>query len=309
MYAELPENGLAKPRPVANLSHRMLRLLKGFALLIGVGSIVSVAWVLHKPAKSNALDLSGPGCLVLAYHRVLPLSTLFSQLVTKTDGYTIAEEMFERQIRSLKASGAQFIKPAQLESILKRRSAPPENCVLVTLDDGDISQYLYAFPALKREQIPFTLFLISGQIGASTFNGMEMMTWQQVREMVESGLVTLGSHTHNMHELGQSQQAVFLTPPEAARFASDLQTSIAAIQKEIGVTPEYFAYPFGFGTPDTDASALRLKMHLLFSLREGLARPGDASFFVKRVMITEDTDHIINDWAAIRSHQKTKLLR
>ena len=150
----------------------MLRLLKGFALLIGVGSIVGVAWILHKPAKPNVLDLSGPGCLVLAYHRVLPLSTLFSQLVTRTDGYTVAEEMFERQIRSLKASGAQFIKPAQLESILKRRSAPPENCVLVTLDDGDISQYRYAFPALKREQIPFTLFLISGQIGAFTFNGM-----------------------------------------------------------------------------------------------------------------------------------------
>lgn len=287
----------------------MPQILKPVALLIGVGCLLSLAWVWYKPPKSKPLDLSGPGCLVPAYHRVLPLSTLFEQLTTSRDGFTISEEMFERQISSLKASGAQFIKPAQLESVLKRRSAAIENCVLITLDDGDITQFRYAFPVLKRERIPFVLFLISGQVGASSFNGMEMVTWQQVREMMESGLMTVGSHTHNMHRVGPTDEAVFLAPQESTRFASDLQTSIAAIQREVGVTPEYFAYPFGFGTPDTDTSALRLKMHLLFSLREGLARPGDASFFVKRVMITEETDHVIDDWIAIRSPQNTTAAR
>src|SRR5678815_2524068 len=132
---------------------------------------------------------------------------------------------------------------------------------------------------------------------------MEMSTWEQIREMVESGLATVGSHTHNMHEPGRSGLAVFADQEDATAFGEDLQTSIAAIQRELGATPQYFAYPFGFGTPQTDEATLRLGMHLVFSLREGLARPSDPSFFIKRLMITRRNAALIDRWGEPREPQ------
>jgi poly-beta-1,6-N-acetyl-D-glucosamine N-deacetylase len=172
----------------------------------------------------------------------------------------------------------------------------------VTLDDADISQYQYAFPVLKKQHIPFLLFVISGRVGEQNFNAMEMATWPQIREMVLSELVTIGSHTHDMHELeSSSRQPPFMLPDNAGKFAGDLQTSLSTIQRELGTPVRYFAYPYGFGTPQTDGLTLKAGIHLIFSLREGLARSGDPSFFVKRVMVTPRNWPIIEQWLAMNS--------
>jgi peptidoglycan/xylan/chitin deacetylase (PgdA/CDA1 family) len=250
-------------------------------------------------APPSQTDLSGEGCLVLAYHRVVPRSVV-TFVLNGSDDFMIYEEDFRDQIRSLKTHGATFIKAEDLEKILKKRMPPPHNCVLVTLDDADITQYQYVFPILKAEQIPFTLFVITGQVGSPSFHGMEMSTWAQIKEMVDSGLATVGSHTHNMHEPGSTGQPVFADHSYAKPFDEDLQESIGTIERELGAPPHYFAYPFGFGTPQTDETTLRHGMRLIFSLREGLVRPGDPSFFVKRVMITPRKPNLVKDWIAER---------
>jgi poly-beta-1,6-N-acetyl-D-glucosamine N-deacetylase len=273
--------------------------LKIFALLVAITGVVAGAgWILRDRAVPT--DFSGPGCLVLAYHRVIPQPS-FVTLLLKGQGhdeFTIYEREFKRQVQALKAHGANFIRPQELESILKKRSVPPQKCVLITLDDGDVSQYQYIFPILKEERIPFAFFVVTGQVGAAKFHGMEMTTWPQIKEMVESGLATVGSHTHNMHELGSGGRPIFVNPEYAKPFADDLQTSIQTLQQALGTRPQYFAYPFGFGTPHTDEAALHLGIHLIFSLREGLVRPGDPAFFVKRVMITFRNPHVIDEWIA-----------
>src|SRR4030095_12025608 len=130
-------------------------------------------------APSPQTDLSGEGCLVLAYHRVVPRSVV-TYVLNGSDDFMIYEEDFRDQIQSLKTHGTTFIKAEDLEKILKKRMPPPHNCVHMTLDDADITQYQYVFPILKAERIPFTLFVITGQVGSSSFHGMEMSTWAQI---------------------------------------------------------------------------------------------------------------------------------
>jgi peptidoglycan/xylan/chitin deacetylase (PgdA/CDA1 family) len=212
------------------------------------------------------------------------------------DDFTVYVDDFEQQMATLKSKGAKFVRPQELENIVRRRSDAPEKCVLVTLDDGDVSQYQYAFPVLRREQIPFLIFVISGQIGRSDFNGIHMAAWPQLREMVASGLATVGSHTHDMHRMDSSRRPIFSNAANTVKFDEDLHSSLTAIQHELGTPIEYFAYPFGFGTPQTDEIALRAGMRLLFSLREGLVRPGDPAFFVKRVLVTPRNWQLIEAW-------------
>jgi len=261
-------------------------------------------WWLYKPETAD-LSLSGDGCLVLAYHRVIPGPFPVARLLSTPDDYTLYLDDFRKQIRSLKAMGVHPIAPQELESIIKRRTLPSTKCLLVTLDDADISQYRYAFPILKEEHIPFVLFVITGQVGSSSFNGLEMSTWPQIREMVSSGLATVGSHTHNLHIVDSSKRPLFIRPEKTQEFFEDLQLSKATIQKETGFTPQYFAYPYGFGTPQTDQAALQLGMRLIFSLRSGIERPGDPSFFVKRVMVTSRNWKGIARWAQGSAPLKT----
>jgi peptidoglycan/xylan/chitin deacetylase (PgdA/CDA1 family) len=204
---------------------------------------------------------------------------------------------FENQIRILKKDGVEFIAPQQLERILKRSAAAPAKCALITLDDADASQYRYAFPVLKREQVPFALFVITGQVGSNDFQGIEMSSWQQIREMAASGLVTIGSHTHNQHTRDASGKPPFLRSEDMPAFSQDFQMSIGTIEKETGAKPQYFAYPYGFGTPETDDVLLRSGMRLIFSLRPGIERPGDPSFFVKRVLVTPRSWEVVAHWA------------
>jgi peptidoglycan/xylan/chitin deacetylase (PgdA/CDA1 family) len=277
--------------------------------LIAFGSmalLVSLDWFFHG-FHTEPLVLSGDGCLVLAYHRVIPrtgLSPFLDGLIHRTpsdgpDDYTLYSDTFELQLRTLKAAGARFITAADLERVVREKVAPQPKCVLITLDDADISQYEHAFPLLQREHIPFVLFTISGQVGSPRFNGLEMATWPQIREMLDSGLATLASHTHDLHRLDSRRQAVFLNPQYAAQFRADLETSMRAIEQASGVRVRYFAYPYGFGIPQTDDAALSAGMHMLFTLRAGLARPGDPAFYIKRVMVTPGNWEAIRRWISL----------
>jgi peptidoglycan/xylan/chitin deacetylase (PgdA/CDA1 family) len=267
------------------------------ALLVQLGGF-------FRGLPTEPLVLSGDGCLVLAYHRVIPrtgLSAFLDGLIHPTpsagpDNYTLYSDSFELQLRTLKESGAHFITAADLERVVREKVAPPPKCVLVTLDDADISQYEHAFPLLKREHIPFVLFIISGQVGSPGFNGLEMATWPQIREMLDSGLATLASHTHDMHRLDSGRNPVFLNPQNTAQFRADLEASMRTIEQASGVRVRYFAYPYGFGMPQTDDAALSVGMRVLFTLRAGLVRPGDPAFYIKRVMVTPGNWEAIRHW-------------
>jgi hypothetical protein len=147
------------------------------------------------------------------------------------------------------------------------------------------------------------LFVITGQVGARRFHGMEMSTWEQIREMVESGLATVGSHTHNMHEPGRSGLASVRRSGRRHRVWRRSSNFDCGRSSESSVRHLIFRLPVRFGTPQTDEATLRLGMHLVFSLREGLARPSDPSFFIKRLMITRRNAALIDRWGEPREPQ------
>jgi peptidoglycan/xylan/chitin deacetylase (PgdA/CDA1 family) len=118
-----------------------------------------------------------------------------------------------------------------------KRELPPKS-VVITIDDGWCSLYEIAFPVLKQYGYSVTLFLYTDLIHNNT-----CLTWDQVREMQHSGF-TVGNHSKTHRDLsgpnaeesfGQYFAAVQLEVNEAERL----------IKKHLGITPKYFAYPYG----------------------------------------------------------------
>jgi len=199
-------------------------------------------------------------------------------------------------IKYLKEKGVHFITPSELEDYIKYEIRLPPKSALVTFDDVDVSVYNTAFPILKKHEIPFTLFMITGQIGNKDFNGLKLSTTSEIKEMVDSGLATVGSHTHNLHYFSNDGNPVFMNPKKHEDFIEDAKLSIKTLEQNFKCNGRYFSYPYGYGTPETDEILLDLDFGLIFSLRPDIVKPGDPSFFTKRVLVTQETWKDIVKW-------------
>jgi len=206
-------------------------------------------------SKTAAMDFPEPlqreGCLALTYHRVRDdnLVTKMIEVLTDSDElrhYSVYKSEFEHQMQVLIENNATFVTPKELRQFRESGSFP-ENCIWLCFDDVDESIYKNAFPILKKYQIPFMLFLIAGHVGSPDFNNLTLANWQQIQEMVDSGLATVGSHTYDMH-YQKDDETVFFDPGERDNFLNDIIKSKQVIEANLsGVEVVDFAYPFGEG--------------------------------------------------------------
>ncbi len=192
-------------------------------------------------------------CVDLNYHYVYDrtLATTLIENLTDTDDltrYNVYSDTFEQQIDTLIEEGAYFASLPELITFHKTQQFP-EKCVHLSFDDGDRSIYEQAFPILKERQIPFTMFIIAGQVGNPNFSNIDLLNWDELREMQASGLVSFGSHTYDMHYADENG-AIFLNPALHDAFAKDLALSKQVMEHELGIPITAFAYPFGNSTPE-----------------------------------------------------------
>ena len=141
----------------------------------------------------------------------------------------IKNEIFIEHLKEINNSEIEFITFEKFEEIIK--TGIKKNYLLLTIDDAFKSFYLNAWPILKNKKIPFILFVSTEAIGKNGY-----MTWEQIREVTSSNLVTIGNHSHT-HE--------YLIDWKDSEIKSDLETSIKIFKEELGYSPEIFSYPFG----------------------------------------------------------------
>jgi peptidoglycan/xylan/chitin deacetylase (PgdA/CDA1 family) len=178
------------------------------------------------------LLLSGlRGPRILIYHQVGS---------GRTHEMNVEAESFRRQIDWLQAHG----EIVELQEAIKRRGEPNSHRLFVlTFDDGYADLFVNAFPILIKRQLPFTLYLTSGPIeNPDHFPNWpgEPLTWDQVVLMRESGLMTVGAHTHTHPDLRFIGESAVV---------DELDTSNALIAERSGLFPRHFTYPKGWWAP------------------------------------------------------------
>jgi peptidoglycan/xylan/chitin deacetylase (PgdA/CDA1 family) len=186
-------------------------------------------------AWGDRVRAPGRGVVVLIYHRVGGGSG------TEID---LDPQVFDEQMAWLAAER----RAVSLDDALDRlRSDEPEpnpdpDPVVVTFDDGTADLADVALPILARHRVPATVYVATDFVdsGRSFPADGTPLSWGAVREMVASGLVTIGSHTHT-HALVDR-----LSPAEAA---DELDRSIELIGEQSGVAAEHFAYPKAVAPP------------------------------------------------------------
>ena len=160
------------------------------------------------------------GILSLMFHR-------FNE--DKYPSTNIQMNVFKQQIEIIKKLKYTFYDPKNLEENF--HIAKIEKKILITIDDAFSSFYEFAWPYLKKEKIPFILFVSTEAVGKNGY-----MTWDQIKELEKETIVYIGNHSHS-HD--------YLVDMKNDDFIIDIDTSSSIFEKKLGYNPIFFSYPFG----------------------------------------------------------------
>ncbi len=221
------------------------------------------------------------------WNTTLDVTTQNKEITT----YTVYEDAFIDQLDTLIEQGAYFATLEEVNEFVDKGEFP-DKCVWISFDDADISVYKRAFPILKERNIPFTIFVIVGQVGSDDFSNLEICNWDELLEMKNSGLVSFGSHTYNMHYL-EDDIPVFHHPHNHEKFYEDVLKSRLVLEEKLGVKVDSIAYPFGETNDDLTAIVKRAGFKKAYILAPHPINGQNDSYNINRYLLSRQNFDLI----------------
>lgn len=217
------------------------------------------------PAKISVTDktVKGKKVPILMYHEVADKTWGIENLFIKPSE-------FEKQLKYLKENDYETITFEDFDDIGKYKKP-----IMLTFDDGYVGNYTNMFPILKKYNMKATIFVISNMLYSKKY-----LSAAQIKEMSDSGLVSIQSHTKTHAELKNSKVGKALT----AELADSKKTIAAITNKE----PIVLAYPNG--TYNTNIIP-EIKKYYKYALKKngGIFQCGDDLYTIKRMAVYRDT--------------------
>lgn len=215
-----------------------------------------------------------PGIRILMYHRVARLP--------RSDQLTVSPERFEEQM-ALLARSRRVVSLAEVVRLLHGRERVAD-AVAVTFDDGYRDNLTLALPILEKYRVPATIFVTTdfcdGVRSHPRYDDREglHLTWEEVRELRRSALISIGSHTVTHPHLPRLDDAT------ARR---EIAESRRWIEARIGQPVEHFCYPSG----DFGAREVRFVHEAGYraavSVAPGVNRPATPIYALRRTEMTD----------------------
>ena len=137
----------------------------------------------HDQVKTTAAIAAGQTVPVLMYHHLLPRDT--DSPLKSNDIVTFTED-FAAQLGWLRDNGYHTISVAELEAFLYEGAVLPEHPIMLTFDDGYMSNYVYAAPLLREYGFTAVIFTITSQIAQDGSASSADQAVPQTREMMEA---------------------------------------------------------------------------------------------------------------------------
>jgi len=194
----------------------------GFRGLIvaGLVGVFALSMGAHPAAAQQGADT---GAVVIMYHR-------FGEAKYPSTNTTL--EQLEAHIGELTSGGYHVLPVPDIVKALRDGVPLPERTVGITIDDAYLSVYAEAWPRLKAAGLPFTVFVATGLVDQKVSG---YMTWEQIRELADSG-VSIGGHTvSHLHMPGRALEII----------RGELGRSNSRLAEKLGQRPTIFAYPYG----------------------------------------------------------------
>jgi len=188
-------------------------------------------------------------------------------------------DQFKRQIRYLKNHDYHFVTLPEVKEHLERDEPFQERSVLITIDDGYRSTYTRAYPFLRKENVPWVLYVYTEAIqkGYGT-----SLTWPMIQEMANNG-VDIENHSYSHSKF------IFdhLTDSWVER---ELLSPHRLLEEKTGQSSQSFAIPYGM----YDRKLIRILRRdtdydFVFHIDPGVVDPRRDDFLLPRFGINRNT--------------------
>ncbi len=166
---------------------------------------------------------------VILYHNIT------ERLGSLSPGVHIATDVFRAHMQALRDAGYTAITYQDYYAYVTEDTPLPEKPVIITFDDGYISNYEIAYPILKNMGMKATIFVITSMMGM-TDTDYPHFSWEQAREMEQSGVIDIQSHSHTHASMPTL---------DAGQIAVEARLSKYLIETHLNKTCDVFAYPYG----------------------------------------------------------------
>ena len=159
-------------------------------VLVTPENAATAAWV-EPAAESHTKEIP-----IITYHHIAEEGD---------SSVAVSPSRFEEQMRTLYEEGYSAVSLTEIRDYVVKGADLPEKPIIITFDDGYMSNYDYAYPILKQYNFKATIFAIGISFGKDTYKetGEPIIPHfgeMEAREMVQSGLISIQSHTYDMHQ-------------------------------------------------------------------------------------------------------------
>ncbi|NNM51982.1 MAG: poly-beta-1,6-N-acetyl-D-glucosamine N-deacetylase PgaB [Pseudomonadales bacterium] len=248
---------------------------------------------------------------ILSYHEIADHESALVPF------YTVTPTNFIRQMDWLKNNGYHFVSMDDLLADRAGKRNLPDKAVLITFDDGYQSVYTYAFPILKMFHAPAVIALVGAWLNAPengriNFDGKEvarseLLSRDELHEMIKSGLIEIASHTYDMHRGALSNPQGNMEPVATARLWSatdhhyedeatyehritaDLEKNNEFLKRYTGKAPRIIVWPYGRYNIELRRQAEKLGMPIGLTLDDGPNTPDTPLWGLRRILVDKTT--------------------
>jgi biofilm PGA synthesis lipoprotein PgaB len=267
-------------------------------------------------AAAGARDpvAAGPSVAVAGAFTVLCYHEARDEVRDYPDPYAVDTAALVRQFAWLRGNG---YTPVSLDDIIAARQggkALPVKAVLLSFDDAYLSFYTRVYPLLREFHFPAVLGVVGKWIDdprggpvlygeKGTVPDASFPTWSQLREMADSGLVEIASHTYDLHHGVPANPQGNLQPAATARtydvktgsyegdtswrarVRADLANSVSVIERETGRRPRTIVWPYGSYNDELVRMAGELGMSIALTLDDGTNTPDVPLTALRRTLV------------------------
>ena len=238
------------------------------------------------------------------YTKKLPVLLYHHIAEEANNDVTVSPEKFEEDMKTLSDNGYTAVTLDHIINYLDGGADLPEKPILITFDDGYMSNYQYAYPVLAKYGMKAVIFAVGETFGADTYPDTDVSIFphfgeNERKEMEESGVIEVQSHSYAMHqnadlETGIPCENMLIREGEAdGNYVKRIKEDVDSWTRLMGGAPKAVAFPHGKGDLLTVAALNECGVRLTFStehkadtLLKGVALSGNA---IGRFAVSEQT--------------------
>jgi peptidoglycan/xylan/chitin deacetylase (PgdA/CDA1 family) len=170
----------------------------------------------------------------------------------------------------------------------------PQKPIMITLDDGYLTNYYYAYPLVKKYGMKCVMSVVGTLIDenyrAGSRHTAAHVNYEQIAEMNKSGAVEIQNHTYDLHKNLKTQKGLRKIKGESSerykeRLSKDLLRLNSALEKHAGIRCSAVAFPFGVYSKETVGIVAGLGFQASFTCAGGInsIQKGGSLQLLKRI--------------------------